>query len=416
MKQLTQQIINTSESILNYLSSDNYKNNIVSHDIFSENSPYKQGDYTFGDSINLLKKILNKIILNQENLDTVGYDMRNNINNYLQNIFSWLQSNPINNWSPIISYVQTLYQWLVSYSINVSNDISKENLYKKIKNINIKDEELNEIKKLKDELLLIKSSSNKLDQAKIVIDTALKNEELLNISEKLISLKKYENDLKELKKETDKYIIVSHFSEVKDRYNNIIFGKSFISLTPYTNLKDFFSKKTWMNFLTIVKNSSYFLTTGVIKYLIYSVLFFILNIYIVIKNKEDLSVVLNNSYVELIANGSIRLVCLLPSIFILSIVFNIYKRSFTLLERYEFKSVVAYALSGHLIDLKQHLNKENIEDNKTLNLFINNTMNEIFSNPLDVKEEYDKNNSKDNYVKSLIENVSLIEKIKELLK
>ena len=412
MKQLTQQIINQAENILKYIESDNYKQQILNQDISSVNSQYRQGDFTFAESIELLKKICNRIKNSEQEVDIIEFSMKNNIFTYLQNIYQWISQNPLGYWTNILQYTQTLYQWLNSWGINVFN-VTNKNIENKIKNINIKEEEINKLQKLSVELESIKTASNKIDTAKDIIDFVNNSEDIKNIDERLKNATKYENDLANLKKETDKYIIVSHFSEITNRYRNMLFGKYY----------EFDKKLEWKNYIKKVldlfmvsfKNFFNFIFSGLVKYIIYSVFLFIFSIILVIKYKTYLSIDIENQYLELLANASIRFICLLPSILILSLILNMYKRAYNLMEYYEFKSVISYALPGHILELKSHLVKENEKDNSTINDFISKTLNEIFSNSLSKKEE-NYNNNEGSFMKNLSENISFLEKIKSLIK
>ena len=395
MKQLTQQIINQAENILKYIDSDAYKNQILNQDISSVNSQYRQGEFTFAESIELLKKICNRLKDSEQEVDIIEFSMKNNIFTYLQNIYQWISQNPLGYWTNILQYTQTLYQWLNSWGINVFSLKIDRDIDKKIININIKDNEIQELNKLKIELKDIKDSSTKLDTAKNILDFVRNNENIKNfeediklkkeiINEIVSDIKGYLEQSKNLLGTSSNYALIKHFNDVKEEYNKKIFGDK------------------WYK--------------GLLKYIFLSIIVFIGNILLIINYNNLLSInTFNNDIIQLIANGIIRLICLSPSLILMSFLLSLYKDYEEMRKKYEYKSAISSTFEGHIIMLEKHLTL-NTSDERQKDVycdFIKNTINEIFSNPLNTK--YIKDNN-DTYIKSLIENISIFEKIKSLIK
>lgn len=417
-KQLTIQIVNTANNILNFIKSEQYKNQIWNNDISSQNSPYKVWDYTLWESINNLKRICNIIIEREELIDSMSYDMRNNINSYLQNLYSWLSSNFIWNRSNIINYTITIQQWLGNFWISIFSENSKE-IDKKLKNINIKNDEITEIRNLSNELKDLKEASNVLENAKNAIEFAKTQVSLKDVNEYINSTKieiwDLEKQAKDLLWDSSHYALIKHFNDVSIQYKEKAYWEKFYAFED----KDNFLDKSFK----FLKNIYIFLFSWTIKYLFYSIILLALNIIIVFYFKENLQIILNNEIIALIWNWLIRLTCISPSLILLSFVFSEYKRLNSLREKYEFKSAIASTFEWHIVTLDKYLDTEKEIDNKVRNDFIWNTVLEIFSNPLNwelQKINNEKSNLKLEDIKSFLENakenVNLLEKIKELTK
>lgn len=369
------------------LNSDNFKLQIAGTDISSPSTPYAQGDQTFGESLDLLRKICEKIDLESNLIDSISFDMRNNINTYLSNIFSWLQNNPFANWPSIFSHVNTVYQWLLSWGVNIYEVGNIEEIKNSLRKINIKESEIIELKNLSNDLMSIKIAATRLEDAKSLTAFVNNSENFKDLDATLEEANQLIDKLKSTTEKVDAYNNSQEFASVKEIYHKQIFG--------------FF---------------------GLLWKVIITILIFIINLGIVIYCRDFLKICIkDHEIIELIANGTIRMLCLSPSLYLMNIILSLYNRSYKLMVHYEFKSIISKTHLGTLLTLERFMESSNLENNKTKNEIIQSIYKEIYNNPLTISQNETSKTSiqKELYeikISDFAENLSFLEKLKNFIR
>lgn len=362
-KQSTEQIIQKIKEIEHYLASQEYKDVVSANDISSLSSPYRNGDQTFSDSIDLLKIALKKINGNLALVDKIDQNMRVNFLSYLTNLQVWLISGPIVNWNNILSYANTIYQWIYQWGIATSEQTLSKKVLQNLGRLDIKDEEIKSLQNLRTSLEEVVSAGENIQQAKELLeyvkkeqpisalDLYLKNtKETIDSTLKLVhestqntylSLGKLETEankkISNILGKTSDAVTTVHFREVRDSYRSELLGSR--------NSND-----SW-----IVKLAK-FAFTGWSRYFFWTLIFFAFNLILVIFFNEKISISADSfkdEYVRLIANGTIRITCLAPSIFLLGFVFNNYYSSRRMMRIYEEREVTSRVVEGHIAILQQ---------------------------------------------------------------
>lgn len=330
-KQSTQQTLDFIKQVEDYINSSAYKSQITWQDISSNNSPYKHGDQTLQDWIDGLLKSFELIKENIVVYDRGSYDQRNAISaSYLANLVGWIQ-NPIWNYTNIIQYSNNIFSSLFNLGIGLKLDLPDSKEVKKLmKELSWAKDILSKtslIDSLVNELSIIKESSGKLDQAKELLETLEKTKNIKEIDE---FIENWKNKITELTKQADQLlwkasdvIISRHFSDTAEKYRKEVEGET----TDWRS-------GSWNN------------------YFFASLIFFILNIVLIIILRENLSVSMWSDLMKIIANGLIRLTCLTPWILLLWFTLQNRNHKDKLKETYEFRSVTTKTILWHIETLR----------------------------------------------------------------
>ena len=377
-KPITKNIINLCNIIKQYLESDLFINHCDQNQLLFENN-YIVGEISLSDSLELLKLICLNIPKQENSLNYLEIGIKNGIYNNLNNINIWLPINTIQTqWQNIINSVISINLSINQNGINInlSKNLNAEIIGKlNILELTLKD--IEKINKLKNDLNEILKASRKIDEAKDIINFVNNTTQIKEIDSYIIDKTKEINELTEkssqLLETSSNISLVRHFSNISENYTC--------------------AYQTW-------------------KYGIYiGFVIIIANIYTIISFKENIQTKIeNNIYIELIANGLIRLICLTPSILFYQFVLSNYNKAKELKKKYEFKAATSFALEGHIIQIKKYLDTRKPEDNKILINFIDKTINEIFDNP--IKEVKAKNEELS--LESIKKEISFLDKMKNL--
>lgn len=328
-KPTTQQIFDWSKAILNHLKSDVYKAAINTQDIKTVNSPYKNGEQTLSDAIQMLMAMCRVFQQDVKLLDRIDYNQRQNIYNTLQNVYQWITSDPIGNWNNIISHVNNIVLYstqsgLSPFDVHVDGDLKK-----KLLKFTIADEEISALQELRLHLTAIDDASEKLEEAKKIIDFV---KDTGRIEELVKYVESGKSDIDGLRVKAEELLgassnaaMVQHFSDVAKRYRDDIYGR---------NADKWYKPNT----------------PGWRDYFVLSVVLFAANILLVILVGPKLDYA--NEYLELLANGSVRIISLMPSLILLAFFSSNFSKGDKRRGSYEFKDVTAKTLEGHLIMLQ----------------------------------------------------------------
>lgn len=397
-KQTTQQTLTYIEQIEAYMQSEAYRNQISWQDITSNSSPYRHGDQTFDDWVNALKNSIKLIRDNLSYYDSWSYDQRNAIcNSYLANIASWIQ-NPLGNYVNIIQHANWLISslfsmWIWPWVKFPSNRELKKAIdeLEKVSNITKKEEV---VSRLIQDLQLIKESETKLTQAKDIISFVENNTNIKEldsyISNAKLRIDSLTENAQELISKASDWTIASHFSGVSESYEKELtfnLPQSIIVKKDTENL--WFIKRIYYNVIYFILEYILVFPLRVIKgllnwnfFVILGVWLFMLNLYLVIENKDDISIKVENQesillqVVSIIANGLIRLTCLSPSIFLLWFILQNRNHKEKLRQTYEFRAVSSRTINWHIETLRTNW----IEWDK-LNEFIIHAFTNLYTEP-----------------------------------
>ena len=392
-KPTTQQILNVTKDILDHLKSDSFKSATSAQDISSQGSAYRSGEQTLADAIKTLELLCRALQRDAEVLDGIDNVQRQNILNHLNNINSWIATNPVGNWNSIISYVNQIVSWTISSGINPYAARVDRSFEKKIASINIKNEEIESLQELHKKLAVIQDADQSLTQARDILSFIAQTNKVKEVADYVANAQTKIDELnlkaESLLDNTSNAVIFHHFTDVADLYRKRTSG--FKNGTA-TRRRDFYKKYI----------------PGWSFWIMVSIVIFAANIFIVIKWGPEL--VYLNEYLRLLANGSVRLVLLSPSLMLLAFVTRNFSRSDKMRESYEFKGVTAKTLEGHLIALQNRG-----IDSQVLGEIAKQILVEIYREPTHT-DNTDAAKQSGMFLESLSENVSFIERIKQLLK
>lgn len=329
-KTTTRQILEWSKAILSYLKSDTYKAAINTQDIETENSPYRNGEQTFSDAVQMLIAICGAFQQDAKLLDRIDSNQRQNIYNTLQNVYQWITSDPIGNWNNIIGHVNSIVVFSTQSGLDPFNVHVDGDLKKKLFKVKISDEEISALQELRLRLTTINDASEKLEEAKKIIDFVKDTNQIEEVAKYVQNGKSEIDDLrtkaKELLVASSNAAMISHFSDVANRYRDDIFGR-----------KD---ADRWYKLHT----------PGWRDYFYLAILLFASSIILVILFGPKLEYA--NEYLQLLANGSVRIILLMPSLIFLAFSSGNFSKGDKRRGSYEFKDVTAKTLEGHLIMLQ----------------------------------------------------------------
>lgn len=391
-KPATQQILSVTKGISDHLKSDSFKSVMSAQDISSQNSPYRSGEQTLADAIQILGLLCRAFQRDTEILDGMENGQRQNILNYLNNVNSWIVSNPIGNWSSIIGHVNQLASSAILSGINPYTARINPTLEKKIGKISIREEEIESLQELHKELIAIRDANQSLTQAKEVLNFVAQTNKVEEIANYVANAQTKIDDLnakaESLLKNSSNATIFHHFTDVADFYRKRTSG-----------FKNEGATRWWHLYKKHIPGWSTWIVVGIV--------IFAINIFIVIKFGPDL--VYSNEYLRLLANGSVRLVLLSPSLMLLTFITRNFSRSDRMRESYEFKGVTAKTLEGHLIALQ-----DRGIDQQVLSEIARQILVEIYREPTHA-DSTDAAGQSGMLLESLSENISLFERIKQLL-
>lgn len=392
-KPTTQQILNVAKGILDHIKSDSFKSAISAQDISSQNSSYRSGEQTLADAIQILELLCRAFQRDGEIIDGIENGQRQNILNYLNNLNSWIVSNPIGNWSSIIGHANQLINSAILSGINPYAARINPTLEKKIGKISIKEEEIESLQELHKELIAIRDANQSLTQARDVLNFVAQSNKVEEIANYVTNAQAKIDQLnlkaESLLENTSNAVIFHHFTDVADLYRKRTSGFKNDGATRWW---DFYKKRI----------------LGWSAWIVVGIVIFALNIIIVLKWGPDL--VYSNEYLRLLANGSVRLVLLSPSLMLLAFITRNFSRSDKMRESYEFKGVTAKTLEGHLIALHNRGIKPEVLGEIAKQILV-----EIYREPIHA-ENADGARQSDIFLNSLSENVSVFERIKQLFK
>ena len=402
----TQQTLNYIERIENYLRSENYRNQIWWQDINTQASPYKyNNEQTLGESIELMQLGFLKLKENIDIYDKWNFDQRNSINNsYLNNIASWIESNPIWNWQSIIQNINAFITTLGYLWIQIGSDSGKNKDYKSFSKRLWQAEEFirktNEVSELFDKL---KPISEAIPSTESFLDIKTKNEEISKIHK---NIKQIEDSTTESKKSIEEnarnsWIMLWEISAD-------IIAKYFHELA--SDYKKSIEEPGWWNHQFIL-----------------ALLLFILNLIMVIFYKENTYTLINLNeefikkigseninfgiifleVMKIISNGIIRVILISPSVIFLWFTLKNRDDKEKIRKTYEFRSNAIRTLSWQFEQLKQ----QDISQDKRWEFFVG-VLTKLYTEPL---EKWGKE-SEGSLLGNLKDTTDIMQKMKDLFK
>lgn len=363
-KPSTDQIIQKSKEIKSFLGSQQYKELIGSNDISTQNSPYKNGDQTYLDSIELMETVIDSLIRRADIVDKIDHGMRSNFINYLNNIHSWISTNPIGNWNNILSHANTMYQWVYQWGIYVPEQTISKKAIQNIERLEIKDEEIRRLKELRTSLEQIVTADSSLEKAQNIIDYAKREQPIIELDKYLGESKRKIEEITQATDQLQKNVtdrLTDLETESVNRINNVLGRASDAKTTVhFKDVRDTYreelsgrskdnSNDGWL------KSCFSWLFLGWSRAVFWSIIFFIVNLLLVIYFSEEISIPADsfkNEYLRLISNGIIRLTCLSPSLIFVSFTFNGYYNARKMMRLYEEREVVSRTADGQIVLLQ----------------------------------------------------------------
>jgi hypothetical protein len=411
-----------------------------------------------------LKFVCNKIINNLEVVDKMG-NWRSNFNSHFDQIISSLPNLSANNFLNIVSYTDNLMQWLGQWGLLVVLPTQKEinQINSKINNIDDFDKKIFQIEAIKNSLEPYKNATEKLDEAKNVVDffndknnietvNIISNELVLNNNKAKSLLIEAENVLS-----TSSNILIKEFSDLANRHSknanlwligvfvsvfifliNLIFAHFVFNGFSGMNFSDInFNKldiRVWILFLIFPiwffiknhlakgENNKIAIFQNVKQFSLYILLpsIFFATLFTLIPEKISINILSfeglkidTSSYYGLTIYTLTRITIILPSSLILYLTSKYFGQNNMLKEEYEYKSAAMRTFSSAIQSAKKVNENFDSED------ILNSILEKIYTYPRKNISKYphDKSSILDPLnIKNLKENISDIYWLKDIFK